>query len=76
VARANTLGNNVSLYWTQGGARKTLKYVEAPVSAGTWHTLRVEFKGKDSASFATRATPAVAAGARERPPPPPSSRRR
>lgn len=45
VARANALENNVSLYYTERGARKTLKYVDAPVQAGTWHTLRVEFKG-------------------------------
>jgi hypothetical protein len=45
VARANALENNVSLYWTEGGVRKTLKYVDAPVSVGTWHTLRAEFKG-------------------------------
>lgn len=46
VARANTLENNVSLYYTEGGARKTLKFVDAPVAAGAWHTLRVEFAGK------------------------------
>ncbi|CAN7761377.1 hypothetical protein LJR290_007105 [Variovorax sp. LjRoot290] len=46
VARANALENNVSLYYTQGGARKTLKYVDAPAAAGAWHTLRVEFTGK------------------------------
>lgn len=46
VARANALENNVSLYYTEGGVRKTLKYVDAPVSAGTWHLLRVEFVGK------------------------------
>ena len=45
VARANALENNVSLYYTEGGARKTLRYVEAPVEAGVWHTLRVEFRG-------------------------------
>jgi hypothetical protein len=45
VARANALENNVSLYYTEGGSRKTLKYVDAPVSKGTWHTLRVEFAG-------------------------------
>ncbi|MDR6534641.1 family 16 glycoside hydrolase [Variovorax soli] len=45
VARANALENNVSLYYTQGGTRRTLKYVDAPVSAGAWHTLRVEFVG-------------------------------
>ena len=46
VARANALENNVSLYYTEGGARKTLKYVDAPVAPNAWHALRVEFKGK------------------------------
>ena len=45
VARANALENNVSLYYTERGSRKTLKYVDAPVAAGIWHTLRVEFAG-------------------------------
>jgi hypothetical protein len=45
VARANALENNVSLYYTEGGSRKTIKYVDAPVAAGRWHTLRVEFAG-------------------------------
>jgi hypothetical protein len=45
VARANALENNVSLYYTARGVRKTLKYVDAPVAAGQWHTLRVEFAG-------------------------------
>ena len=45
VARANALENNVSLYYTERGTRKTLKYVDAPVPANTWHTLRVEFAG-------------------------------
>ena len=45
VARANALENNVSLYYTERGTRRTLKYVDAPVSRGTWHTLRVEFTG-------------------------------
>ena len=44
VARANALEGNVSLYYTEGGARKTIRYVDAPVSAGQWHTLRVEFR--------------------------------
>jgi len=43
VARANALENNVSLYYTERGSRKTLKYVDAPVARGAWHTLRVEF---------------------------------
>jgi ornithine cyclodeaminase/alanine dehydrogenase-like protein (mu-crystallin family) len=45
VARANALENNVSLYYTENGRRNTLKYVDAPVSVNTWHTLRVEFFG-------------------------------
>jgi len=43
VARANALENNVSLYYTERGSRKTLKYIDAPVAPGVWHTLRVEF---------------------------------
>jgi hypothetical protein len=46
VARANALENNVSLYYTENGSRKTLKYVDAPVLKNTWHTLRVEFAGR------------------------------
>jgi hypothetical protein len=45
VARANALEDNVSLYYTEGGSRRTLKYVDAPVARGEWHTLRVEFTG-------------------------------
>ena len=43
VARANALENNVSLYYTERGRRQTIKYVDAPVPANTWHTLSVEF---------------------------------
>lgn len=43
VARANALENNVSLYYTERGSRKTIRYVDAPVARGAWHTLRVEF---------------------------------
>ncbi|HET9653276.1 MAG TPA: hypothetical protein VFP36_13835 [Usitatibacter sp.] len=46
VARANALENNVSLYYTEGGSRKTIKYVDAPVARGSWHTLRVEFSAR------------------------------
>ncbi|MGH2359113.1 MAG: family 16 glycoside hydrolase, partial [bacterium] len=46
VARANALENNVSLYYTRAGRRTTLKYVDAPVPAKAWHTLRVEFSGR------------------------------
>jgi len=45
VARANALENNVSLYYTEHGRRHTLKYVDAPVAANAWHTLRAEFAG-------------------------------
>jgi len=45
VARANALENNVSLYYTEAGTRKTLKYVDAPVAPNAWQVLRVEFKG-------------------------------
>jgi hypothetical protein len=46
VARANALENNVSLYYTAGGRRNTIKYVDAPVPGNVWHALRVEFSGK------------------------------
>ena len=46
VARANALENNVSLYYTEKGSRKTIKYVNAPVPGNMWHTLRAEFRDK------------------------------
>ena len=46
VARANALENNVSLYYTEGGRRRTIKYVNAPVAKNVWHTLRVQFSGR------------------------------
>jgi hypothetical protein len=46
VARANALEGNVSLYYTRGGRRITIKYVDAPVAPKRWHTLRVAFSGK------------------------------
>ena len=46
VARGNALENNLSLYYTSKGRRNTIKYVDAPVAANVWHTLRVEFAGK------------------------------
>ena len=45
VARANALEDNVSLYYTERGSRKTIKYVDAPVAGNAWHVLRVEFRG-------------------------------
>jgi hypothetical protein len=44
VARANALENNVSLYYTVDGSRKTIEYKDAPVAPNTWHTLRVVYK--------------------------------
>jgi hypothetical protein len=44
VARANALENNVPLYYTADGARKTIKYVDAPVAPNAWHTLKVTYK--------------------------------
>ena len=45
VARANALEDNVSLYYTAGGRRNTIRYVDAPVPPNVWHSLRVEFSG-------------------------------
>ena len=45
VARANALENNVSLYYTAGGRRNTIKYIDAPVAKNRWHILKVEFSG-------------------------------
>jgi hypothetical protein len=45
VARANALENNVSLYYTVDGSRKTIAYKDAPVAPNAWHTLRVTYKG-------------------------------
>jgi hypothetical protein len=45
VARANAMEDNVSLYYTENGSRKTIKYVDAPVPGNSWHVLRVEFSG-------------------------------
>jgi hypothetical protein len=47
VARANALENNVSLYYTANGRRNELKYVDAPVPRNVWHTLRVDFSGRN-----------------------------
>jgi hypothetical protein len=46
VVRGNALENNLSLYYTAGGRRNTIKYVDAPVPPNVWHTLRVELAGK------------------------------
>jgi hypothetical protein len=45
VARANALESNVSLYYTVDRVRKTIKYVDAPVTPHVWRALRVSYKG-------------------------------
>jgi len=45
VARANAMEDNVSLYYTEKGSRRTIRYVDAPVPGLVWHTLRAEFQG-------------------------------
>ncbi len=45
VARANALEDNVSLYVTHKGNRKTIKYWrDIPVALGQWHELKVEIE--------------------------------
>lgn len=46
VARANALENNVALYYTERGRRRTIKYADAPVASNHWHRLRVHFSGE------------------------------
>ncbi len=46
VARANALEDNVSIYYTRDGNRKTIKYWDnIEVKLGQWHELKVEAKG-------------------------------
>jgi hypothetical protein len=46
IARANALENNVILFKTVKGKRSKIKEVPVPVSAGQWHTLRFEARGR------------------------------
>ena len=46
VARANALEDNVTIYNTIDGARRSFKNVEMKVALNEWHTLRVDFKAK------------------------------
>jgi hypothetical protein len=46
IARANALENNVILFKTVGGKRSKIKEVPVEVTAGQWHTLGFEAKGK------------------------------
>ncbi len=56
VARANALENNVSFYYVERGARRTIRYVDAKsfggqVDGNRWHTLRVEYHGTKHTVF-------------------------
>lgn len=46
IARANALENNVILFKVVDGKRSKIVEVPVPVSAGQWHTLRFEAKGR------------------------------
>jgi Domain of Unknown Function (DUF1080) len=46
IARANALENNVILFKTVKGKRSRIKEVPVKVTAGQWHTLRFEAKGR------------------------------
>jgi hypothetical protein len=52
IARINALEDNVVLFSMVGGKRKALKVIDMKVSAQSWHTLQVHFKGtRISVSF-------------------------
>lgn len=51
IARANALEDNVTIYHTTQGKRRSFKSMDLKVSPHTWHTLRVEFKGKSFQIF-------------------------
>jgi hypothetical protein len=44
ISRANALEDNVTIYHTVNGKRSEKKRINAKVSSGQWHTLRVDFK--------------------------------
>jgi hypothetical protein len=46
IARANALEDNVTIYHTIKGKRVSFKNANTPVKSGEWHTLRVDFSGK------------------------------
>lgn len=45
IARANALEDNVEIYHTKDGKRRSFKEVACKVAGGVWHTLRVDFNG-------------------------------
>lgn len=46
IARANALEDNVTIYHTVKGRRVSFKNADVKVSSGEWHSLRVDFNGK------------------------------
>jgi hypothetical protein len=47
IARANALENNVILFKTVNGKRSKIKEVPVKVTAGQWHTLGFQARGRD-----------------------------
>jgi hypothetical protein len=45
ISRANALEDNVTIYHTINGKRVAFKNINIKVTSGSWHTLRVDFKG-------------------------------
>jgi hypothetical protein len=45
IARANALEDNVTIYHTTMGTRRSFKSVNKKVASNQWHTLRVDFNG-------------------------------
>jgi hypothetical protein len=46
IARANALEDNVTIYHTVNGRRVSFKNTNIRVTSGEWHSLRVDFQGK------------------------------
>jgi hypothetical protein len=46
IARANALEDNVTIYHTIKGSRRSFKNVNVKVAPNQWHTLRVDFQGQ------------------------------
>jgi hypothetical protein len=46
VARANALEDNVTIYHTINGSRRSFRNASVKVAPNQWHTLRVDFQGR------------------------------
>lgn len=46
IARANALEDNVTIYHTVNGSRRSFKNASLKVAPNQWHTLRVDFRGQ------------------------------